>query len=93
MSTKNEQNLFTKKNLTRYLLTTVHEVIENARQPVPVLDKNGQPTGITEYQSATVLKACELMAKIMGTVKENDGKNDVCIRLVSYKDCDEKEND
>ena len=49
--------------MSRYLISTVKEVIEVSRRPVPVLDKNGAPTGAVEYQSATVLKACELMAK------------------------------
>ena len=89
---KKETDFYAKKNLTRYLLTTVHEVIENARKPVPVLDKNGNPTGNVDYQAATVLKACELMAKLMGTVTETAANDAVCIRLVSYKDCDEKEN-
>lgn len=77
------------KQIVRYLLSTVHEVIEVSRRPVPVLDKSGQPTGATEYQSATVLKACELMAKLMGAVREDDGKG-VSVQIVSYRDVGEE---
>lgn len=77
------------KRIVRYLLSTVHEVIEVSRRPVPVLDKSGQPTGATEYQSATVLKACELMAKLMGAVREDEGKG-VSVQIVSYRDVGEE---
>lgn len=77
------------KRIIRYLLSTVHEVIEVSRRPVPVLDKSGQPTGATEYQSATVLKACELMAKLMGAVREDEGKG-VSVQIVSYRDVGEE---
>lgn len=73
------------KAVVKYLLSTVYEVIEISRRPVPVLDKSGQPTGNVEYQSATVLKACELMAKLMGSIKEEEGKG-VSVQIVSYRD-------
>ena len=64
---KSEPNdTFSSEEMSRYLISTVKEVIEVSRRPVPVLDKTGAPTGAVEYQSATVLKACELMAKLMG---------------------------
>ena len=76
--------------MSDYLIDTVREVIEVARQPVHVLDKNGAPTGAVEYQSATVLKACELMAKLMGSIKETDGKG-VSVQIVSYRDAEKDE--
>ena len=79
---------FTEKEMSDYLIATVREVIEQARKPVPVLDKSGQPTGAVEYQSATVLKGCELLAKLMGTIRENDDKG-VSVRIVSYRDAGE----
>ena len=71
-----------------YLIETVREVIEVARKPVPVLDKAGHPTGATEYQAATVLKGCELLAKLLGTLKEPDDKP-VSVQIVSYRDAEE----
>ncbi len=73
-----------------YLIDTVKEVIEVARQPVPVLDKSGHPTGATEYQAATVLKGCELLAKLLGTLKEPDDKP-VSVQIVSYRDAEESD--
>lgn len=81
---------FSAEEMSDYLIDTVREVIEVARQPVPVLDKNGAPTGAVEYQSATVLKACELMAKLMGSIKETDGKG-VSVQIVSYRDAEKDE--
>lgn len=78
---------FSPAEMGDYLISTVREVIEVARKPVPVLDKNGTPTGVVEYQSATVLKACELMAKLMGTIRETDAKG-VSVQIVSYRDAD-----
>ncbi len=78
-------NSFSAEEMSRYLISTVKEVIEVSRRPVPVLDKNGAPTGAVEYQSATVLKACELMAKLMGSIKETDAKG-VSVQIVSYRD-------
>ncbi len=76
---------FSSEEMSRYLISTVKEVIEVSRRPVPVLDKTGAPTGAVEYQSATVLKACELMAKLMGSIKETDNKG-VSVQIVSYRD-------
>lgn len=76
---------FSPAEMGNYLISTVKEVIEVARKPVPVLDKNGTPTGAVEYQSATVLKACELMAKLMGPIGETDAKG-VSVQIVSYRD-------
>lgn len=73
-----------------YLIETVKEVIEVARKPVPVLDKAGHPTGATEYQAATVLKGCELLAKLLGTLKEPDDKP-VSVQIVSYRDAEESD--
>lgn len=73
-----------------YLIETVREVIEIARKPVPVLDKAGHPTGATEYQAATVLKGCELLAKLLGTLKEPDDKP-VSVQIVSYRDAEESD--
>ncbi len=81
---------FSAEEMSDYLINTVREVIEVARRPVPVLDKNGAPTGAVEYQSATVLKACELMAKLMGSIKETDGKG-VSVQIVSYRDAEKDE--
>ena len=81
---------FSAEEMSDYLIDTVREVIEVARRPVPVLDKNGAPTGAVEYQSATVLKACELMAKLMGSIKETDGKG-VSVQIVSYRDAEKDE--
>lgn len=77
---------FQEKEMIHYLLSTVKEVIEVSRRPVPLRDKNGQPTGSVEYQSATVLKACELMAKLMGSIKEPESKG-VSVQIVSYGEC------
>ena len=82
---------YSQENMIQYLLSTVREVIEVSRKPAAVLDKSGQPTGVTEYQSATVLKACELMAKLLGSIREDEKNGGFCVQLVSYKDC--KEND
>lgn len=79
------ENSFSPEEMSRYLISTVKEVIEVSRRPVPVLDKTGAPTGAVEYQSATVLKACELMAKLMGSIKETDAKG-VSVQIVSYRD-------
>ena len=81
---------FSTEEMSDYLIGTVREVIEVARKPVPVLDKNGAPTGAVEYQSATVLKACELMAKLMGSIRETDGKG-VSVQIVSYRDAEKNE--
>lgn len=81
---------FSAEEMSDYLIDTVREVIEVARKPVPVLDKNGAPTGAVEYQSATVLKACELMAKLMGSIRETDGKG-VSVQIVSYRDAEKNE--
>lgn len=78
---------FSAEEMSDYLIATVKEVIEVARKPVPVLDKSGAPTGAVEYQSATVLKACELMAKLMGAVRDTDGKG-VSVQIVSYRDAE-----
>lgn len=81
---------FSEKEMGQYLISTVREVIEVARRPVPVLDKSGNPTGAVEYQSATVLKACELMAKLMGSIREPESKG-VSVQIVSYRDLAESE--
>lgn len=81
---------FLPEEMSRYLISTVKEVIEVSRRPVPVLDKTGAPTGAVEYQSATVLKACELMAKLMGSIKETDAKG-VSVQIVSYRDASSSE--
>ena len=81
---------FNVQEMSDYLISTVREVIEVSRKPIPVLDKNGTPTGAMEYQSATVLKACELMAKLMGSIKETDAKG-VSVQIVSYRDAAEAE--
>ena len=81
---------FSAEEMSDYLIGTVREVIEVARNPVPFLNKNGAPTGAVEYQSATVLKACELMAKLMGSIKETDGKG-VSVQIVSYRDAEKNE--
>ena len=92
----NLENEMKKKQQTQsaemvdYLIDTVKEVIEVARQPVPVLDKSGHPTGATEYQAATVLKGCELLAKLLGTLKESDDKP-VSVQIVSYRDAEESD--
>ena len=82
---KKHTEAFNAQEMSDYLISTVREVIEVSRKPVPVLDKNGTPTGAMEYQSATVLKACELMAKLMGSIKETDSKG-VSVQIVSYRD-------
>lgn len=77
------------QEMSDYLISTVREVIEVSRK-TPVLDKNGTPTGAVEYQAATVLKACELMAKLMGSIRETDAKG-VSVQIVSYRDAAETE--
>lgn len=89
-SVKKRIERFNAQEMSDYLISTVREVIEVARKPTPVLDKNGTPTGAMEYQSATVLKACELMAKLMGSIKETDSKG-VSVQIVSYRDMPESE--
>lgn len=86
-------NEYAPEKMIPYLLETVREVIEISRRPVPVLDKSGQPTGATEYQAATVLKACELMAKLLGSIQEKEKGDGFCVQLVSYKDCKENDED
>ena len=80
-----KKETFNAQEMSDYLISTVREVIEVSRKPTPVLDRNGAPTGAMEYQSATVLKACELMAKLMGSIKETDSKG-VSVQIVSYRD-------
>ena len=87
---KKAAEIFNAQEMSDYLISTVKEVIEVSRKPVPVLDKNGTPTGAVEYQAATVLKACELMAKLMGSIKETDAKG-VSVQIVSYRDAAETE--
>lgn len=87
---KTNVELDSEKEMIHYLLSTVKEVIEVSRKPIEVLDKTGKPTGAVEYQSATVLKACELMAKLMGSIKEDAGKG-VSVQIVSYRDVSESE--
>ena len=87
---KKKKETFDAQEMSDYLISTVREVIEVSRKPTPVLDKNGSPTGAMEYQSATVLKACELMAKLMGSIKETDAKG-VSVQIVSYRDAAETE--
>ena len=87
---KKKTETFNAQEMSDYLISTVREVIEVSRKPTPVLDKNGAPTGAMEYQSATVLKACELMAKLMGSIKETDTKG-VSVQIVSYRDIAETE--
>lgn len=89
-SAKKKQETFSQQEMSDYLISTVREVIEISRKPTPVLDKNGTPTGAMEYQSATVLKACELMAKLMGSIRETDAKG-VSVQIVSYRDAAEAE--
>lgn len=85
-SKKSKKNqTFSSEEMSQYLISTVKEVIEISRTPVAVLDKNGTPTGAVEYQSATVLKACELMAKLMGAIKETENKG-VAVQIVSYRE-------
>ena len=79
---------FSQQEMSDYLISTVREVIEVSRKPIPVLDRNGMPTGATEYQAAMILKACELMAKLMGSIKEADAKG-VSVQIVSYRDVSE----
>lgn len=81
---------FSEKEMGQYLISTVREVIEVSRRPIPVLDKSGHPTGAVEYQSATVLKACELMAKLMGSIREPENKG-VSVQIVSYRDMADSE--
>ena len=93
MATKKniKKKTYSQQEMSDYLISTVREVIEVSRKPTPVLDRNGTPTGAMEYQAATVLKACELMAKLMGSIKETDSKG-VSVQIVSYRDvadCDE----
>ena len=88
---KKKTETYSQQEMSDYLISTVREVIEISRKPTPVLDRNGTPTGAMEYQAATVLKACELMAKLMGSIKETDSKG-VSVQIVSYRDvadCDE----
>ena len=87
---KKTTEAFSQQEMSDYLISTVREVIEVSRKPTPVLDRNGTPTGAMEYQSATVLKACELMAKLMGSIKETDSKG-VSVQIVSYRDAAESE--
>ncbi|MBR1777976.1 MAG: hypothetical protein IJ752_05265 [Alphaproteobacteria bacterium] len=87
---KKKTETFNAQEMSDYLIATVREVIEVSRKPMPVLDKSGAPTGAMEYQSATVLKACELMAKLMGSIKETDSKG-VSVQIVSYRDMAESE--
>ena len=89
-SAKKKAETFSQQEMSDYLISTVREVIEVSRKPTPVLDRNGTPTGAMEYQAATVLKACELMAKLMGSIKETDGKG-VSVQIVSYRDVLESE--
>lgn len=89
-SVRKKAETFSQREMSDYLISTVREVIEVSRKPTPVLDKNGTPTGATEYQAATVLKACELMAKLMGSIKETDTKG-VSVQIVSYRDAAESE--
>ena len=85
---KKKTGSFSQQEMSDYLISTVREVIEVSRKPIPVLDRNGMPTGVTEYQSATILKACELMAKLMGSIKDADTKG-VAVQIVSYRDVSE----
>ncbi|MBO4520184.1 MAG: hypothetical protein J5787_03155 [Alphaproteobacteria bacterium] len=87
---KKKTETFSQQEMSDYLISTVREVIEVSRKPTPVLDKNGAPTGATEYQAATVLKACELMAKLMGSIRETDSKG-VSVQIVSYRDMAESD--
>ena len=89
-SVKKKAETFSQQEMSDYLISTVREVIEVSRKPTPVLDRNGTPTGAMEYQAATVLKACELMAKLMGSIKETDAKG-VSVQIVSYRDVSEAE--
>ena len=89
-SVKKKVETFNAQEMSDYLISTVREVIEVSREPKPVLDKNGAPTGAMEYQAATVLKACELMAKLMGSIKETDSKGG-SVQIVSYRDMAESE--
>lgn len=74
--------------LINYLIDTVKEVIEVSRKPAPIYDKAGNPTGATEYQATTVLKGCELMAKLLGSLTEPDNKP-VSVQIVSYRDVED----
>lgn len=46
-----------------YVIGSIHEITERCKQGVPVLDKEGQPTGEWKFEPNAALKGCELLGK------------------------------
>lgn len=46
-----------------YVLTKIRDTVERCSQAEPVLDQNGEPTGVYKFDSAGTLKGCELLGK------------------------------
>ena len=46
-----------------YVLNTIRETVDRCRQAEPVLDQDGNPTGVFKFDSSGTLKGCELLGK------------------------------
>lgn len=46
-----------------YVLMTIRDTIERCKQAEPVFNRKGEPTGEYQFDSAAVLKGCELLGK------------------------------
>jgi hypothetical protein len=60
-----------------FVIEKLVENIERAMQAVPVLDRNGQPTGVYRYQGHVVNEALRMLAKHTGgfNADEREDKN------------------
>ncbi len=64
---KARSNLSKKTGLTaEYILETIQETIDRARQAIEVKDANGESTGEWKADHNAVLKGCELLGKHLG---------------------------
>jgi phage terminase small subunit len=53
-----------------YVITTIRNTIERCSQAVPVLDKEGNPTGQYRFDAQAVLKGTELLGKHLSIFTE-----------------------
>lgn len=54
-----------------YVLTRLQENLERSMQAVPVLDREGTPTGEYTYQGAVANRALELLGKYLGLFQDS----------------------
>jgi phage terminase small subunit len=64
-----------------WVLQHLKEIVSRAMQAVPVLDKQGEPTGEYTYQGAVANRALELIGKHVGMFSDRDPRGDKPVQI------------